>query len=60
MKIETVSICKGDPSITLTYYVTKSYPEIKRDAMLVIPGGRYANVCAAHEGYPVADLIHHE
>ena len=57
MKIKTVSICKDDPSITLTCYVTESYSEIKRDAMLVIPGGGYANVCVAHEGYPVAEAF---
>lgn len=59
MKIETVSICKDDPSITLTCYVS-DYPHV-RDALLIIPGGGYGMVCADHEGYPVAEAFfpHH-
>lgn len=56
MKIETVSICKDTPSVTLTCYKDEA-SITKRDALLVIAGGGYSNVALDHEGYPVAQAF---
>ncbi len=53
MIYKKISLRDDDPDICLTTYVS----DLKgpaRDAMLVIPGGGYYNVCADREGEPIA------
>ena len=50
---EKIFLREGEPDITLTTYVADER-RIKRDAILVIPGGGYAQVCADREGEPIA------
>ena len=48
-----INLRKDDPDIYLTTYVSDLRGPA-RDAMLVIPGGGYYNVCADREGEPIA------
>ncbi len=50
---KVIRLCPENEAITLTTYVACSMQK-KRDAILVIPGGGYTNVCADREGEPVA------
>ena len=53
MIYKKIPLREDDPDIDLTTYVS----DLKgpaRDAMLVIPGGGYYNVCADREGEPIA------
>ncbi len=53
MRHEVIRLCKDDENVTLTTYVpmTRKKPN---DALLVIPGGGYQDVCVGHEGESVA------
>lgn len=53
MKHETIFLRGDDRDITLTTYIADER-RLRRDAMLVIPGGGYSNVCSDREGEPIA------
>ena len=46
---EKIFLREGEPDITLTTYVADER-RVLRDAILVIPGGGYAQVCADQIG----------
>lgn len=50
---ETIQLCPDAPHVTLKTYLYDTKKE-KSDAILVIPGGGYSNVCADREGEDVA------
>ncbi len=50
---EKIALRADDPDITLTTYISNER-RIVRDAILVIPGGGYTQVCADREGEPIA------
>ena len=49
MKHEVIHLCPEDENITLTSFVQTTKEE-KTDALLVIPGGGYSQVCSDREG----------
>ena len=49
----TIKICPDKEHVTLTEFVPESRNK-KSDAVLVIPGGAYLEVCADREGEPIA------
>ena len=53
MKHEVIYLCPEDNNVTLTTYVQISR-NAKSDALLVIPGGGYSNVCSDREGENIA------
>lgn len=53
MTHETIFLRNDDRAVTLTTYIAAER-RMRRDAMLVIPGGGYSNVCADREGEPIA------
>ena len=54
MYCEKIYLKEDDSSVYLKTYVAEEYiPGIKRDCMLILPGGGY-NFCALHEDEPVA------
>lgn len=54
MLCEKIYVKDGDGSVYLKSYVGEEYEKgIKRDALLILPGGGY-NFCALHEDEPVA------
>ena len=53
MKHEVIRLCKDDENVTLTTYVQISKDQ-NCDAVLVIPGGSYRDVCSDREGENVA------
>ncbi len=53
MKIKEVKICEERPWVTLSAYLPFTRDK-KADALLIIPGGGYENVCDGHEGDAVA------
>ena len=53
MKHEVIHLCRDDENVTLTTYVQTSKDQ-KSDALLVIPGGGYSNVCSDREGENIA------
>lgn len=54
MNCEKIHLKDGDNSVYLKSYVGEEYEKgVKRDAMLILPGGGY-NFCALHEDEPVA------
>lgn len=54
MIINTVKLRENDENITLTSYITNTVDGYNPEAILVIPGGGYANVCTMREGEPIA------
>ena len=50
---EKIALRADDPDITLTTYISNER-RVTRDAILVIPGGGYTQVCADREGEPIA------
>ena len=50
---EKIFLREGEPDITLTTYVADER-RVKRDAILIMPGGGYTQVCADREGEPIA------
>lgn len=50
---ETIYLRGDDPAVNLTTYVANEH-RVPRDAMLVIPGGGYREVCTDREGEPIA------
>lgn len=53
MQIEKIYFNKAVPNAYLTTYVSE-LKQTKHDAILVIPGGGYAEVCSDREGHPIA------
>lgn len=53
MIINTVKL-REDEDITLTSYIANTIENYNPEAILVIPGGGYAHVCAEREGEPIA------
>ena len=53
MLYERVYLDESDDRVYIDAYVA-DYREVLRDAMLVIPGGGYRNVCTDREGEPIA------
>ena len=49
MKHEVIHLCPDDENITLTSFIQITKEE-KTDALLVIPGGGYSQVCSDREG----------
>ena len=54
MKYEKIYLKEGRPDIYLETFVADSVPGYTRKAILVLPGGGYAGVCADREGEPIA------
>ena len=54
MKIKTVQLRENNENITLTSYIADGVAGYNAEAILVIPGGGYANVCTEREGEPIA------
>ena len=53
MKQEIIKLCPNKPGVTLTSYLFE-HKNNKAPAMLVLPGGGYAGICADREGEPIA------
>lgn len=51
---EKIQLDKNDENIYLETYVADKTGDYVRNAILVIPGGGYANVCSDREGEPIA------
>ncbi len=54
MKFEKISLFPDKDSVYIDAYIADPIPNFKRKAILVIPGGGYAQVCADREGEPIA------
>ncbi len=52
---KTVKICPEISDAELKCMICE--PKIRRDALLIIPGGGYGCVCTEHEGYPIAEAF---
>ena len=55
MLTERIFLNKDDERVYIDTYIAGG--EAKRDAMLVIPGGGYQNVCSDREGEPIAEAF---
>lgn len=53
MIYKKISLRPDDPDITLTAYIADER-RVVRDAILVLPGGGYSNICDDREGEPIA------
>ena len=53
MNIEVINLCKEDDNVTLTAFLPATRKAVS-DAILVIPGGGYVNICSDREGENVA------
>lgn len=54
MLFERIPLSAEDDEVYLESYIADSFGEIPRKALLVLPGGGYANVCSDREGEPIA------
>ena len=48
--------CNMD-NVYIDAYIADTPYDVKRSAILIIPGGGYSSVCADREGYPIADAF---
>ena len=53
MQYQTISLREEDPRVTLTAYIADER-RVVRDALLVLPGGGYTQICSDREGEPIA------
>lgn len=54
MKFEKIHLCAENDSVWMDAYIADPLQGLTRKAILVIPGGGYATVCAEREGEPIA------
>ncbi len=54
MRYEKIPMSETDKNVFLEAYISDSIPGKKRKAILVFPGGAYAEICNDREGEPIA------
>ena len=54
MRYEKIPLSEKDSNVFLEAYISDSIPGKKRKAILVFPGGAYAEICNDREGEPIA------
>lgn len=57
MIIEKIYLEQGNENVYVDAYISDSISGLVRDAILVIPGGGYGNVCSDREGEPIAQAF---
>ena len=50
MIYKKIPLMEGNENAYLTTYVSDKINDFTRDAILVIPGGGYTNICSEREG----------
>ena len=57
MIYKKIPLIDGDKNVYLTTYVSDKINGFTRDAILVIPGGGYTNICSEREGEAIAQAF---
>ena len=57
MIFKKIPLIEGNDNVYLEAYISDKITDLTRDAILIIPGGGYGDVCSEREGEPIAQAF---